>query len=222
MSALAERPAIGHQRGTRGLRRTLIAAVYPLAAGVAQFNGAMARAMASNGPVDVISWRRLYPPRALPGASCSTLVAARRGPDAAFILDWHDPRSWRRAVVGCEEFEAEAVVLPWLHPVMTPPYSYVLRHVPKATTRVLICHNVEPHESVPGGRRLSRAALRHADLLVTHAPHQRHELGRSAWARSEGSMRSTHASTRKTSRQHRQRKSRPANEHARATRTSSY
>ena len=42
------------------------------------------------------------------------------------------------------------MILPWLHPVMTPPYRYLLRHVPRSTSRVVICHNVEPHEAVRG------------------------------------------------------------------------
>ena len=40
----------------------------------------------------------------------------------------------------------------------------------------MICHNVMPHERHPGTIQLTRAVLRHADLLVTHAPHQRAEL----------------------------------------------
>ena len=68
------------------------------------------------------------------------------------------------------------MILPWLHPVMAPPYRYFLRRAPRATARVVICHNVVPHEPVPGVRHVDGPTLRHADLLVTHAPHQRDEL----------------------------------------------
>ena len=34
------------------------------------------------------------------------------------------------------------MILPWLHPVMAPPYRYFLRYVPETTARVVICHNV--------------------------------------------------------------------------------
>jgi glycosyltransferase involved in cell wall biosynthesis len=158
------------------MRRALIAAVYPLAAGVAQFNGAMARAMAATGTVDVISWKTLYPPLLYRGQVHDPSSAHPEGPDAAFVLEWHDPRTWRRALKRVLESEAEAVILPWLHPVMTPPYRYLLRHMPKTITRVVIGHNVLPHEAAPGSGFLTRAALRHADLLVIHAPHQRDEL----------------------------------------------
>jgi glycosyltransferase involved in cell wall biosynthesis len=158
------------------LRKSLIAAVHPLAAGVAQFNGALARAMAQHGPVDVISWRRLYPPLLYRGQVLDPSSPHPDGPEAAFILDWHDPRSWHRAARRVAEFDADVLILPWLHPVMTPPYRYLLRHVPRSTSRVVICHNVKPHEAVAGLRALSRATLRHAELIVTHAPHQRGEV----------------------------------------------
>jgi glycosyltransferase involved in cell wall biosynthesis len=157
-------------------RKTVIAAVYPLAGGAAQFNGAMVRAMTRTNPVDLISWRRLYPPLLYRGQQVDTSAPGTEALDASFILDWHDPRTWREAVRRTASFAPEAVVLPWLHPVMTPPYRYLLRHLPPATTRVVICHNVAPHESAPASRWLTKTTLAHADLLVTHAPHQRAEL----------------------------------------------
>ena len=172
VSALAE----AAEPQCRGLRRTLVAAVYPLACGVAQFNGALARAMARTGPVEVLSWRRMYPPLLYRGQVLDPSSPHDDGPDASFILDWHDPRTWRQAVRRIGELDAEAVILPWLHPVMTPPYRYLLRHLPKGATRVVICHNVAPHERLRGARWLSRAALRLTDLIVTHAPHQQEEL----------------------------------------------
>jgi glycosyltransferase involved in cell wall biosynthesis len=136
----------------------------------------MARAMARVGPVDVISWRRMYPPLLYRGHVFDMSPPHDDGPRATFLLDWHNPLTWRQAVRRIDEFGAEAVILPWLHPVMTPPYRFLLRNVPRTTARVVICHNVLPHESFPGVCRLSLAALRHADLIVTHAPHQQGQL----------------------------------------------
>jgi glycosyltransferase involved in cell wall biosynthesis len=74
-----------------------------------------------------------------------------------------------------EEFGAEAVILPWLHPVSTPPCRWLLRHA-SSMKRVVVCHNVLPHERVPAAAWLTRSTLRHADLFVTHAPQQADEL----------------------------------------------
>ena len=92
-------------------------------------------------------------PSSRPPRSCSTGTTRAR---------------WRRAVRRVDEFEADAMILPWLHPVMAPPYRYFLRHVPKATARVVICHNVVPHEPRAGSPRAlagdaaARGSPRHA------------------------------------------------------------
>jgi glycosyltransferase involved in cell wall biosynthesis len=157
-------------------RKTVIAAVYPLAAGAAQFNAAMVKAMTATGPVELLGWRRMYPPLLHGGQLVDTSSPPPYCPEPRFLLDWHDPRTWREALRRVAEFRSDALVLPWLHPVMTPPYRYLLAHAPRETTRVVICHNVVQHEPLPGFARLTRAVLRHADLLVTHAPQQRAEL----------------------------------------------
>jgi glycosyltransferase involved in cell wall biosynthesis len=162
--------------GAASRRLAVIAAVHPLTAGAAAFNGAMVAALEELGPVDVLSWRRMYPPLLDRGGKPDLVSRPPRAHSASFSLDWLDPRTWRHAVDRIARLRADALVLPWLHPVMTPPYRWFLRHVPSRVRRVVICHNVRPHESFPGADVLTRSTLRHADLLVTHAPHQREEL----------------------------------------------
>ncbi|HZR92508.1 MAG TPA: glycosyltransferase [Gaiellaceae bacterium] len=160
----AARPRIG-----------VVAAVHPLTGGAAQFNTALVSALRELAEVDVVSWRRLYPPLLYRGQERDERSRPPRREPAAFLLDWHRPRSWSEGLRRLAGFGAEAVVLPWLHPVSAPPSRWLLRHA-AGMRRVVVCHNVVPHERVPGGALLTRATLRHADLLVTHAPHQRDEL----------------------------------------------
>jgi glycosyltransferase involved in cell wall biosynthesis len=154
---------------------TVIAAVQPLTAGAAHFNTAMVAALRRRAAVDVISWRRMYPPLLYrgPQRDGSKLPPAE---EAAFILDWQDPRTWRRALRRVFHDEPDALVIPWLHPVLAPQARWLLRHAPPRTCRVVVCHNVMPHEPVRGSAFLTRAALRHADVLVTHAGQQAREL----------------------------------------------
>lgn len=156
----------------------VLAPVHPLVSGAAQFNTAMVAALAERGPVQAISWRRLYPPIIHRRDTHDRVSRPTRVPEAPAMLDWADPRTWRAALRAVGATGARALVLPWIHPVMAPPYRYLLRHAPRPAQRVVICHNVEPHEHVPAWRPLTRAVLRHADLLVIHAPHQREELAR--------------------------------------------
>jgi glycosyltransferase involved in cell wall biosynthesis len=136
----------------------------------------MVGAMRERAEVDLISWRRLYPPLLYRGQSVDRESCPPRVEPAVFLLDWLDPRTWRGALERVERFRPAALLLPWLHPVSAPPYRFLLRRAPAGVKRVVICHNVVTHERVPAGGALTRATLRHADVLVTHAPQQRDEL----------------------------------------------
>jgi len=160
-----------------GRRRIcVIAPTHPLTVGAAQFNAAMVHALRVRTDVQFLSWTRPYPPLLYRGpvhddASCPPHVE-----EAEFLIDWLDPRTWRRALDRARDFGAEALVLPWVHPVMSPPYSWLLRAAPREMRRIVVCHNVLPHERVPLARTLARRVLRRADVVVTHAPQQRREL----------------------------------------------
>ena len=157
-------------------RLAVLGATHPLIGGAAQFNAAMVAAMRRLGEVDFLSWKRLYPPLLYRGERADPRSRPPRQVQADFVLDWVDPRTWRAALRRVADFGADAIVLPWLHPVMAPPYRWILKHAPPRVARIVICHNVLPHEPHPAARVLTKATLRHADLLVTHAPQQRAEL----------------------------------------------
>jgi D-inositol-3-phosphate glycosyltransferase len=153
-----------------------LAPVHPLVSGAAQFNTSMLSALRELGPVEALSWRRLYPPLLHSRDTHDLVSRPRRSEHAESLLDWADTRSWRKALRRVADSSAQAMVLPWVHPVMAPPYRYLLRHAPPGLARVVICHNVEPHERVPCGAALARSVLRHADLLVVHASCQTAQL----------------------------------------------
>ena len=154
----------------------LVAAVHPQISGAAQFHTSLLTALRRRGPVEAISWKRLYPPVVHRREARDSSPLARPGEPAAELLDWVDPRTWRRAVRAIAEAGATAMIVPWLHPVMTPPYRYLLSRPPASVRRVVICHNVLPHDPVRGGAAMTRAILSRADALVTHAPHMRAEI----------------------------------------------
>ncbi len=159
----------------RAPRVTVIAAVQPLITGAAHFNTAMVAALRKRAAVDVISWRHMYPPLLYRGPLRDEEVAPQTT-NAAFVLDWHNPSTWREAARRVSAYQPDLLVMPWLHPVVATQYRWLLRKAPEGTRRVVVCHNVTPHEPFRGSALLTRAALRHADCFVTHASRQQTEL----------------------------------------------
>jgi len=85
------------------------------------------------------------------------------------LLDWASPISWRRTAEAVAAGGAEALLVPWWTSFWALPLRSVLRLVRRLspeTRRVLLCHNVEEHESGAFRRFLSVGAMTAADAFV--------------------------------------------------------
>ena len=154
----------------------LLAPVLPLVGGAAQFNTALLSALRERGPVTALTWRRLYPPLLHRRRPYDEQTRSARLEAATPVLDWLDPRSWRRALQLVRQSRSRALILPWVHPVTTPQYTYLLASAPRDLTKVVICHNVLPHERLPLAASCARAVLSRADVVVAHSAPMRAEL----------------------------------------------
>jgi glycosyltransferase involved in cell wall biosynthesis len=84
-------------------------------------------------------------------------------------LDWASPLSWKTTAETAVSDGAQALLVPWWTSFWALPLRSVLRHVQRLspqTRRVLLCHNVEEHESGALRRFLSVGAMTAADAFV--------------------------------------------------------
>ena len=154
---------------------------HPAPGGIVHFTAGLADALAERGESLVIGWQRRFPERLYPGTITdevsTTPVSATGDP----ILDLLDPRTWRRAAHRIREFDPDIALLQWWHPMHAPALITMRRMLRRGGIPVVvICHNVEPHETNAAWRRLTRAALGGADALVIHASALRTEAERLA------------------------------------------
>jgi D-inositol-3-phosphate glycosyltransferase len=158
------------------MRLALIGPSAPLRGGIAQYHDRLAAALAGRGhDVHRISYRRLYPGLLFPGRTQLEPVAAAPAPppsDASpppvALLDSVGPRSWR--AVAAAAGEADAALFEWWHPFFAPALMVIatlLRR--RGVPTIVVCHNLEPHEPMPGGAVLARLALGRADALVVQS-----------------------------------------------------
>jgi glycosyltransferase involved in cell wall biosynthesis len=151
------------------VRLALIGPSAPLRGGIAQYHDRLAEALAAIGhAVERISFRRMYPALLFPGrtqyepadaaASTPAVAAGGRLDPPMALLDSIGPRSW--LAVARRAARSEAAIVEWWHPFFAPALGVtaaLLRR--RGVPTVFVCHNLEPHEPVPGGTWLAARAL---------------------------------------------------------------
>ena len=151
-------------------RIALVGPTHPAPGGIVHFTDGLAAAFAERGPSLVVGWQRRFPERLYPGTITDDVSQTPVSASGEPILDLLDPRTWRRAARRIKAFQTDVAVLQWWHPMHAPVVIALRRSLRRAGIRVVvICHNVEPHETNVVWRGLTRRALRGADALVVHA-----------------------------------------------------
>jgi len=155
------------------VRFALIGPSAPLRGGIAQYHDHLARALAARGhAVARLSFRRQYPAWLFPGRSQHEGPGAAAPADGlappAVLLDSIGPASWWRTARAAAA--ADVALCEWWHPFFAPALATVAaRLARRGVPTLFVCHNLAPHEPVPGGALLTRLALGRAAGFVAHA-----------------------------------------------------
>jgi len=144
------------------MRITLIGPTAPYRGGiVAHTEGARDALAASANRVDVCGFSRVYP-RWLLGGRSGARPAVRRGRPS---IDALAPRSWLEVA---DAISTDVLLVQYWTPFVAPALYTVLSRA-RARRRLVICHNVTPHERMPGARMLFEGILRRCDAAIFHS-----------------------------------------------------
>ena len=100
------------------------------------------------------------------------------------VLDYLSPRSWREAARTIADGGGRGplgLIVPWWTSFWAVPVRTLFRRLARSsprTRRVLLCHNLEDHESGAFRRFLTLGAFSAADAFVVHSSENREELSR--------------------------------------------
>ena len=170
------------------MRIALVGPAHPYKGGGAQHTTELAHRLTAAGHDVVIeSWHAQYPARLYPGQQTIEVPEGEPYPRTRRRLAWYRPDGW--LAEGRRLRSADLVVFALLTPVQVPAYLAMLaalRRSPKHPRTAVICHNVLPHERLPGDVALTRALLSRVDTVIVHSAEQ------AAQARSAGPGRPDH------------------------------
>jgi glycosyltransferase involved in cell wall biosynthesis len=149
------------------MKIALISPLPPYRGGIATFSHLLASHLHPRHELYAVNFRRLYPQILFPGRSQfnhrRTDITTIRT-DA--ILDVLAPPSWDLAARRIEAFQPDICLFAYWMPFFIPAYWRLIKLLQPRCRTVVLCHNVEEHESIAGLRWLKRRFFQAADRLV--------------------------------------------------------
>ena len=150
--------------------------------GIAHETSRLAAELSRLTRVDYLTYSRPYP-RWLDPRRFSRDPRLSPSP-AVPLLDYLSPRSWRetaRTIADGGNGGPHGLIVPWWTSFWAIPVRTLFRRLARSsprTRRVLLCHNLEDHESGVFRRFLTLGVFSAADAFVVHSGEDREELGR--------------------------------------------
>jgi D-inositol-3-phosphate glycosyltransferase len=139
--------------------------------GIARETALLARELAPRTSLTYLTFSRPYPRWLDPRRFDHSPDAPPSPSEGRPILDYRSPSSWRKTALAIASQEPDALIAPWWTSFWGVPLRAVMRHVARlapGTARVLLCHNVEEHETTHLRRFLAQGAFLAADAFVVH------------------------------------------------------
>jgi D-inositol-3-phosphate glycosyltransferase len=149
------------------MRITIVGPLPPIRGGIAAHTlGAADEFRAHGHEVNVVGYGRIYPrwvTGARPGAGrTSTAVASREQ------IDCFVPSTWMCAAEEVRRRAPQMVLVQYWTPVAAAALGTLLAAV-RPARRVLVCHNIDPHEPIPCASAAARWVMRRCDGAIFHS-----------------------------------------------------
>ena len=156
----------------------MLGPVYPFKGGIAQYTGAMCRALSKEHEVKAFSFSMQYPKLLYKHEQRDEKNDTFRFDPAVFPLNTMNPFSWHKTVRLIRSEKPDLIVVQWWHPWFAPCYASMLRRLRKTAPVVFVCHNVLPHEGFPLKERLAKAVLQKGGAYIVHSGQDEADLKR--------------------------------------------
>ncbi|MCP4546164.1 MAG: glycosyltransferase [bacterium] len=156
------------------MRWALVGPLHPFRGGIAHYGALLASELARNCDTEVhaLNFTQLYPGILFPGKTQMDESGTPLSFDSIRRLGSYNPVSWEISARQVAAWRPDAVVCHWWHPFFGPAYGTLFRRLKRLAPdcrRLLLCHNVLPHERSAVDGLLTRYAFDPVDGFLVHS-----------------------------------------------------
>lgn len=151
------------------MRAVVFGPAYPFRGGIAHHTTSLFRAIAKRHEARLLTFTRMYPAFLTPGGTDrEPNPSPYQEPAAEPMLDSLNPLSWRATGKAIKAFNPDLFILPWWTSYWAAHTRYLLGAADCAS-RVVICHNVSPHEPGWLDNFATRIVLKRCEGALVHS-----------------------------------------------------
>lgn len=135
----------------------------PFRGGISSFAAHLAETLAQAGHlVCYFNFIKQYPAFLFPSAGQES--GSKPGLPSQRVLTPYKPCTWLKTVKALKDWQPDIIIVSWWLPFFAPAYEYVLKRV--KGKKLILAHNILPHEAWPGTKFFLKRVFRQADKLI--------------------------------------------------------
>ena len=160
------------------MKIVIIGPIYPYRGGISHYTAMLTQAFTkADHQVEVISFRRQYPPWFYPGSSDKDPSLIHLSTQGHFLLDPFLPWTWHQVANEISASKPDVVIIQWWTTFWAIPYAILGTWLKRSGLRlVFMIHNVIPHEPRPWDPWLAKQALSKGYAFITQTEYEKAQL----------------------------------------------
>lgn len=146
----------------------MIGPVYPFKGGISHYTGAMVKNLKKDFDLITISYKVQYPKLLFKQEQRDYDNDIFKIDNTQYLINTTNPFNWIITAQKIKKINPDYIIMQWWHPYFSPCYtglSLLLKKHPK----ILVCHNVFPHERFPMDRLLTKNVMKRGSAYITHS-----------------------------------------------------
>ncbi|MCI6553128.1 MAG: glycosyltransferase family 4 protein [Lachnospiraceae bacterium] len=153
----------------------MIGPVYPYKGGISHYTGMMCRALRKKHDTHMVSYKMQYPRLLFRKEQRDYTNECFKVEDTKYWLNTANPFNIIWSASKIRKLKPDLVILQWWHPYFAPCY-FLLRKCLGRCRKLMVCHNVFPHERFPLDKFLTGLSLRGMDYYLVQSRRDEEDL----------------------------------------------
>lgn len=153
----------------------MIGPVYPYKGGISHYTGMMCKALRKKHPTHMISYQMQYPKLLFKKEQRDYTNECFKIKNTKYWINTANPFNIIKTALQIRKLKPDLVVIQWWHPYFAPCY-FILQKCLGKCKKLMVCHNVFPHERFPLDRFLTGLCLRGMDYYLVQSRKDEEDL----------------------------------------------